>query len=84
MVKNLGDLANNITVGTVIKQDDFKNYIPNGDISFTASFNSAKRLYKVKLYDDDGSAILLEAELPWDADIGAKLSGDHYQLTYKN
>ena len=71
-----------IPVGTEILQSNFGNYIPKGDISFTAKFNRADRMYKVKLYDDDGSTVLLEKELPWNADIGERLNNTDYQLTY--
>jgi hypothetical protein len=70
------------TKGIKIAQADFGNYKPNKNTAFVANYNSSPREYKVTLYDDDGTTILLETTLNWNDDIGKKLNNQYSQLTF--
>ena len=70
------------TQGQKINQSDFSSYKPKGDTIFTANYSSTPRTYKVTLYDDDGTTILLEEQLEWNQDIGAVLGTTNAELSY--
>lgn len=67
-----------------ISVEDFDTIIPVGETSFTANYNSSDRKYKILLYDDDGTTILVSENLKWDDDIGEILGEEkgYTQLTY--
>jgi hypothetical protein len=69
-------------VGDKINQNDFVNLTPKGDISFTANYTSSDRKYKVTLYDEDGTTVLVETTLKWNDNIGEGLS--EYSESYYN
>jgi hypothetical protein len=56
-------------------EEDFVTIVPKGDISLTPNFTPSERLYEVILYDYN-EQILINASLPYNADIGESLKNN--------
>jgi hypothetical protein len=66
----------------------FSTTVPKGNIELVPVYTSYLRTYSIKLIDDNKTTILLDVQLPWDADIESSIMAmkatneNYYKVNY--
>ena len=66
----------------------FSTTVPKGNIGLVPIYTSYLRTYSVKLMDDNKTTVLLDVQLPWDADIESSIlamkssNENYYRVVY--